>query len=253
MIWIGLGVFAFIIILTLILNQPGVKGFFGERLVRNQLKMLSPENYRVFNNIMIKRDKGTSQIDHLVISPQGIFVIETKNYKGWIHGNEDSEYWTQTIYRSKAKFRNPIKQNWGHIYALKEALPEYQHISYYSVIVFAGNAKLKNLHTKSQVIYPDQLSETLKSYNGPPQLTNQDMEKIFDSLSESSITDKELKDQHIKRIRWNVKIRGMKENILMCPKCDGRLTKRNGRYGEFYGCENFPRCRYKTELNQKTI
>jgi len=253
MIWIGVGVFAFITILTMILNQPVVKGFLGERRVRNQLNMLYSENYRVLNNIMIKRNKGTSQIDHLVISTQGIFVIETKNYKGWIHGNDDSEYWTQTFYKSKIKFHNPVRQNWGHICALKETLPDYEKVPYHSVVVFAGKVRLMNVNTKTDVIYPDQIVDTITSYNGPRQLSSGDMEKIFDILKQSSVKDKKLKTQHVERIKWNVKIKDMKVKVLICPKCGGRLTKRDGRYGEFYGCENFPQCRYKTELNQKRI
>jgi len=61
MLWIGVGIFAFITILTLILNQPGVKGFLGERRVRKQLNGLSHDNYRVLNNITIKKAKGTSR------------------------------------------------------------------------------------------------------------------------------------------------------------------------------------------------
>jgi hypothetical protein len=251
--WVAAAALIFITIIILVLNHPKVKGIIGESRVRKQLKRLPVLNYKVLNNVMIKAKKGTSQIDHIVISPFGIFVIETKNYKGWIHGNEDSEYWTQTIYRSKSKFRNPIKQNWGHIYALKNLLPEYQHISYYPVIVFAGKARLKNINTKTDVICSDLLFDTIMSYKVSRQLTSQDMEKIFNTLKESSIKDKELKNQHIKRIRWNVKIREMKEKVLICPKCGGHLTKRNGRYGEFYGCENFPSCRYKTELHEKSI
>jgi hypothetical protein len=245
-VWIiVIGLIYIIAIISSILNHPKVRGIIGEKRVLKQLERLPKEHYRLLNDLMLKAKIGTSQIDHIAISPHGIFVIETKNYKGWIYGDEDSEYWTQTIYRYKIKFRNPIKQNWGHIYTLKEALPEYQHIPYYSVIVFAGNARLKNVNTKSDVIYADKLFETIMNYKGNRQLTNQDMEKIFNTLREFSIKDKELKNQHVKRIRWNVKIREMKEHILICPKCGGHLIKRDGRYGEFYGCENFPKCRYK--------
>jgi len=247
-IWITvIGLILIIAIISSILNHPKVRGIIGEKRVRRQLDRLPKEHYSVLNDVMLKAKKGTSQIDHVVLSPHGIFVIETKNYKGWIYGDEDSEFWTQTIYRSKTKFRNPIKQNWGHIYALREVLSEYQHISYYPVIVFAGKARLMNVNAKTDVIYPHQIVDTITSHNGPRQLSSGDMEKIFNTLRESSIKDKELKNQHIKRIRWNVKIREMKEKVLICPKCGGRLIKRHGRYGEFYSCENFPKCRHKTE------
>ena len=66
--------------------------------------------------------EATSQIDHLVLSEYGIFVIETKRYKGWIFGSEKAENWTQVIFKEKHQFRNPVKQNWSHVYALKSVL-----------------------------------------------------------------------------------------------------------------------------------
>lgn len=88
------------------------KGKYSERLVRNKIQKL-PEEYVVFNNLLFEDNEHSTQIDHIVVSPYGVFVIETKGYKGWISGGENSEYWTQTIYKSKHQFYNPIKQNAG--------------------------------------------------------------------------------------------------------------------------------------------
>jgi len=122
----------FVVLIVLIIlyrhNEPKIKGAIGEKRVIRQLSKLPPEEYKVLNNIMIKTDKGSTQIDHVVISIFGIFVIETKNYNGWIHGSENSEYWTQSIYKNKSSFRNPIRQNRAHIYALKEVLPDYGQV-----------------------------------------------------------------------------------------------------------------------------
>ena len=90
-IWITvIGLILIIVITSSILNHPKVRGIIGEKRVRKHLDRLPKEHYSVLNNVMVKAKKGTSQIDHIVISSHGIFVIETKNYKGWIHGNEDS-------------------------------------------------------------------------------------------------------------------------------------------------------------------
>jgi hypothetical protein len=236
------------IIIILVLNHPKIKGMIGERKVRKELTKLSPSSYRVLNNIIIKANKGTTQVDHIVISPVGIFVIETKNYKGRIYGNDDSEYWTQSIYGHKTKFSNPIRQNWGHIYALKNLLREYKDLSYHPVILFLDKANLQDLNVKSHVIHLKKLVDTIMNYKGPRHLSHNEIENIYNILSEASINDKTLKEQHIERIKWNTKIRQLKEKALICPKCGGRLTKRDGRYGEFYGCENFPRCKYATNL-----
>lgn len=69
------------------------------------------KDYIVINNLKLNTKGTISQIDHLVVSNYGIFVIETKNYKGWILGNEDSQNWTQVIYKYKNKFYNPVLQN----------------------------------------------------------------------------------------------------------------------------------------------
>ena len=108
-----------IIVVILLLNRTKTSGVIGETKIALLLKLLSKEQYKIINNIMIYSKWGTSQIDHIVISIFGIFVIETKNYKGWIFGSENQEYWTQTIYGNKYKLYNPIRQNYSHIQALK--------------------------------------------------------------------------------------------------------------------------------------
>jgi hypothetical protein len=91
-IWVIAVIVILIAAIISLLNHPQVKGMIGERKARKQLSRLPSENYRVLNDVVVKTKTGSSQIDHVVISPYGIFVIETKNYKGWIHGREDSEY-----------------------------------------------------------------------------------------------------------------------------------------------------------------
>ena len=114
-----------LIYIILRIYSPKIKGSFGEAKVNTKLNFLG-KDYIVLNDILIKSSNGyTSQIDELVLSEYGIFVIEIKNYKGWIFGNERSENWTQVIYKEKFTFRNPIKQNWSHIYALKNVLSKY--------------------------------------------------------------------------------------------------------------------------------
>lgn len=105
-------IFAIFIFIILKLKSPSIKGSVGEFHVAVRLKFLNAENYKVLNDVLLKNKSGrTSQIDHVIVSPYGIFVIETKNYKGWIFGNEKSENWTQVIYKKKYLFKNPVKRN----------------------------------------------------------------------------------------------------------------------------------------------
>lgn len=99
-------VFILIIVIVLKINSSKIKGSIGEAKVNTRLNFIGKE-YIVLKDILIKSSNGyTSQIDELVLSEYGLFVIETKNYKGWIFGNEKAENWTQVIYKEKHTFRN---------------------------------------------------------------------------------------------------------------------------------------------------
>ena len=85
--------------------ETKVKGRIGEKKVAKILKSLPETEYRVLSNVMLETSHGTTQIDHVVVSVYGIFVIETKNYKGWIVGSEYSETWTQNLYGEKYRLK----------------------------------------------------------------------------------------------------------------------------------------------------
>ena len=147
-----------ILILIWFLFKPKIKGIIGEKTTSSILLFLDKSKYKVINNVVLKSGDKTSQIDHIVISDYGIFVIETKNYKGWILGSENSEYWTQVIYKRKEKLYNPIRQNLSHIKALKDCLYEFPDIDYKSIIVFSSKAAIK-VNTSTDVINSYQLHQ----------------------------------------------------------------------------------------------
>ena len=129
--------FVTLLLIALIMSTPAMKGRIGEGKVKYYLQKLDPEKYIVLHDCLIPSQNGkTTQIDHIVISKAGIFVIETKNYKGWIYGNEMSKQWTQVIYQRKEKFYNPLHQNYGHIKAIEKLIGEQITLPYYSVIAF---------------------------------------------------------------------------------------------------------------------
>lgn len=227
---------------------PEIRGAIGEGKIAIQLSLLPTDEYRVLNNIFLKTESGYSQIDHIVIAESGIFVIETKNYSGWIHGHESSEYWTQTIYNWKSKFRNPIKQNWSHIYALKELLSELGNIPYYPVVVFTGNAILKNVSCGHPVMYNTQLAGYIREKNNIKSISIVDVHKIEFMIARANIVDKQIRKQHIAEIGSRVYKRQENEELMICPKCSGKLVVRDGKYGGFYGCSNYPKCRYTASL-----
>ncbi|MBO4640156.1 MAG: NERD domain-containing protein [Treponema sp.] len=237
-------IFVLIISIVLKIFSPKIKGSVGEFKVNTHLSFLGNE-YIILKDLLIKSSNGySSQIDQLVLSEYGIFVIETKNYKGWIFGNEKSENWTQIIYKEKHTFRNPIKQNWSHIYALKNILSDFPYIKYFPIVVFSGSATLKNIESSIPVIYNNQLNSTIRNHCVEKCITSVDLMKIQSMLESARITEKTARKEHVKNIKQNVSAKKEKMRNLICPRCNGELKLRDGRNGKFYGCSNYPRCKF---------
>lgn len=243
-----MGVIAVIVIVSVLLilrlNMPKIKGYIGEARVARQLSKLDLREYKVVNDILIANDGRSCQIDHIVVSRFGIFVIETKNYKGLIHGGEHSEYWTQSIYSDKFKFRNPIIQNAGHIRALRNRLKEYPQAIYHSIVVFSGSAELKNVYSSAPVIYGSQLHWAILNLCDATCLSAKQVEDIVNNLSATSNPDKVTKKNHVHQARHQAYKHEQAERSLICPRCGAGVVLRYGQYGSFYGCQNYPRCRY---------
>ena len=109
-----------IIFILGIFKTPWFKGLFGEALVKLSAKISLPAStYHPFHNVTLPTPDGTTQIDHIFVSPYGIFVVETKNMKGWIFGSEKQSQWTQKIFKQTFKFQNPLRQNYKHVKALE--------------------------------------------------------------------------------------------------------------------------------------
>lgn len=130
----------------------------GEALVSRKLQSnFTGPDYHLLNHITLKLKNRTTQIDHILVSRFGVFVIETKDYGGWIFANPKHETWTQVLYRKKFKFQNPIFQNMQHVEAVKNTLDFLQPSCIQSLVVFTGDATFKtdippNVFTVSKLI-----------------------------------------------------------------------------------------------------
>ncbi|WP_134702981.1 NERD domain-containing protein [Ammoniphilus sp. YIM 78166] len=230
-------------IFSFILRSPKVKGYIGEKKVQKKLKSLDPNQYISVHDIMIQISEGkTSQIDHIILSSYGIFVIETKNYQGWIFGKDQQQYWTQTIYKRKEKLFNPVWQNKGHIKALQDLLSDFPTVPYHSIIVFGDQATLK-VESNTHVIYASQLVSTILKYQQVV-LNQQDIHTIQQRILRADQTDRKMRKEHVTSIHQNMKVKTLKVAELICPRCEGELVERTGKYGIFHGCSNYPKCRY---------
>ena len=136
----------------------------SEALVRQTIQnYFQSPNYHLLNHITIKYGSSTTQIDHILVSRYGVFVIETKNYKGWIFANAKQATWTQVLYRLKFKFQNPIHQNHRHVVAVRELLDFLPQEDIKSVVVFSGTAEFKT-EIPNGVYKLHQLKDYLESF-----------------------------------------------------------------------------------------
>lgn len=124
-------------------KSPWFKGWIGELQINLVTKFsLNKGIYHFIKNVTIPADGGTTQIDHIIVSRFGVFVVETKNLRGWIFGKEGDAYWTQKLYRHSEKFQNPLRQNYKHTETLAEIL-RISADKMRSVIVFPGDSTFK--------------------------------------------------------------------------------------------------------------
>ncbi|WP_293915523.1 MULTISPECIES: NERD domain-containing protein [unclassified Sphingobacterium] len=222
------------VILTRLL-KPKIKGYFGELLIRFILLFLNKKEYKVINDVRLYYNSLMSQIDHIVVSQYGIFVIETKNYKGWIFGSENSYEWTQVIFNNRYKLYNPLRQNLGHIKALKANLEKYPYLDYFPIVVFTGKAHLK-VNSSFPVIKFYRLLKTIKNSReiNISESTRDDIYNLLLQLNgnKPNIIPKKYDSENLEN----------KNNL--CPMCNSSLIYKEGKYGRFLGCADFPRCRY---------
>ena len=234
-----------IILIIIFFRTAFGKGLLGEILVNFVVNVrLDKNKYHLIKNVTLPTEDGTTQIDHIVVSKFGIFVIETKNMKGWIFGGEKQKTWTQKIYKYSTKFQNPLHQNYKHTKTIESTL-DIDPNKIFSVVVFIGDSTFKTEMPKN-VTYAGGLIHFIESKTEKI-LSQKEVEKII-SMIESGRLSKTFKTNrdHVKHVQNIVK---EKKNKNLCPKCGNDLVLRVAKQGvnkgnEFYGCSSYPKCRY---------
>ncbi|MFF2908382.1 nuclease-related domain-containing protein [Paenibacillus sp. NPDC057934] len=188
-------------------------GELGEYKINIQLDQL-PKETKYISDIMIinpKSQTGYSQIDHVVISPYGLFVIETKNYNGEIKGTRSDKYWRVS---NRFNMYNPLRQNYGHIKALELILQGFPGLTYISMISFTMRCRfsidpdLRKIESNELIVYDTELSEfidrkmnRLRQTSATPVVTTDQIQKIYDSIANANIQDAALRAAHIGKIK----------------------------------------------------
>ncbi|MFW9715925.1 nuclease-related domain-containing protein [Vibrio parahaemolyticus] len=177
----------------------------NERKVSNIIELYLDSSSEVLvNNVTLRLKNGTTtQIDHVLISTKGVFVIESKHYSGWVFGDAKSSKWTQVIHRKKSQFQSPLRQNYKHVKAIEELFDFLPANAVKSIVVFSGGAKFKT-HMPINVLYAKDLPVYLSSFSDEILSLNRVQfclgRLAFARLPETEETD----EMHIENLRSNV-------------------------------------------------
>ena len=243
------GVFLYLIpiaILTGVLKSSWFKGIAGESIVNLSVKfLLDKEKYHLIKNVTLPTEDGSTQIDHIIVSEFGVFVVETKNMKGWIFGGPNQKLWTQKIYKHSSKFQNPLHQNYKHVKTL-ESLLGLNEQQVHSVIVFIGDSTFKT-EIPENVTYGGGYARYIRS-KSVPVLTKSQAIEIVNKIEQGRLTPSiKTNREHVRHVK-NIVADKENNNIPSCPKCGGSMVLRETKRGQnigrkFWGCAKFPQCR----------
>lgn len=226
-------------------------GEYGERRVSSYLEDLPCEDYRVYNDLLIRDGNYTTQVDHIIISRYGVFVLETKNIHGKVYGSGNSEYWKQCLpdsgykrygFTQEHQLRNPIWQNAGHIKTLRR-LVLGNDVPVYGIVVFPTETDLY-VNCEQPVLHMWDVVPFIKQYREEV-LSSEQMGYYRRRLFEVISTSESDRKSHLENVYRNQERRDAAVASGHCPLCGGSLVLRNGKYGQFYGCSNYPKCTYK--------
>lgn len=228
-----------------------LKGRTGELKTKTLIGQFLDNQYRVFNNIIIRTERGSTQIDHVIVSKYGVFAIETKDKNGWIFGNPTREEWTLVIYNKKLQFQNPLRQNYRHTKSLSEFLG-IEHKKIHSLVIFWGDCEFKSPMpdnvSKGGVLggnFIDYIHSKTTTLLSPDEIDGicSDLVRAKDStdLLASWHHSRELEERY--------------SSTTICPKCSAALVKRTVSRGQRAGkttlaCNN---CHYTRNLDELDI
>ena len=187
-------------IIVLILKSRWFKGVAGEFAVNLSAKiMLDKDKYHLIKNVTLPTEDGSTQIDHVIVSLYGIFVVETKNMKGWIFGRSNQKTWTQKIYKYSSKFQNPLHQNYKHVKTLQSLLGVTDD-KIFSLVVFVGGSTFKTKMPEN-VTYLRGYVRFIKSKTQPV-LSESDVNKITIKIETGRLTPSlKTSRDHVKHVK----------------------------------------------------
>ncbi|MDD9815109.1 MAG: NERD domain-containing protein [Gammaproteobacteria bacterium] len=254
-----------IVVARWILQSRWFKGKFGEFKVNRVLqKCMDGEQYRLIKNVTLPTEDGTTQVDHVLVSVFGVFVIETKNMGGKIFGKPKEEKWTQKFpWRKGYRFQNPCRQNYGHVQAVR-ALCGLKENQVHSVVVFVGSSRFQSKMPDDVVEGIGNLIDHIKSRTEEV-LSAGEVGDVVDKINAGRLPwSMETDRAHVRHVKDIVREKQAKagnfdkkpgaDSSPSCPVCGGGMVERQVRKGAnkgkpFWGCPKYPKCRGMRSIN----
>lgn len=232
-----------ILVLLGILRSPWFKGLVGEVLVKVTSRLRLPSSaYRAIHDVTMPTQDGTTQIDHIFVSRFGVFVVETKNMKGWIFGTERDPQWTQSIFGNSYKFQNPLRQNYKHVKTLEAVLP-IPAAAIHSIVAFSGQCTLKS-PVPANVTQGMGYIRYIKSFT-QPMLSDEQVAAVVERIESGRLLPSfATARKHVKSLAGQ----HARSEDRLCSQCGSKMILRTAKHGKnagqkFWGCSAFPKCR----------
>lgn len=245
-IWSGFWYLIPLFVLVSVVKSPWFKGVVGEFFVNLSARLMLDKNtYHLIKNVTLPTEDGSTQIDHIIVSIYGIFVVETENIKGWIFGSPNQKFWTQKIYKHSNKFQNPLHQNYKHVKTLQSLL-DLSEQQVFSLVVFVGDSTFKT-QMPENVTYGGGYIRFIKSKEHEV-ISVQQVNDIIKAIKTGRLTPSfKTNRAHVKHVKEIVKDKESPQNQT-CPKCGNTMVLREVKKGKnlgktFFGCSHFPKCR----------
>ena len=228
-------------------------GSFGELLTKYYSKVMT--DALVLHDVLIDGAEGmTSQIDLLMIGAKGIYVVEVKTYSNAkIYGDGKKSKWYYYLGGKKYEIYSPLKQNQKHIQYLKAFLKEFGDVPCFSILtIICEDFKISNMNENPEYISTaicsslPAMSRAIEviAKGKPVVFSEEQKQEIYDYILNHQYAGKEKRIEHKEKIKEMKKVQEDMKNRNLCPYCKSELVLRKGKYGEFYGCSNFPKCKY---------
>lgn len=176
--------------------KAGIIGAKGEGAVVRELARLG---LTALHDVILSDSRGLTQVDHLVLGPDGIFVLETKTYGGLITGGLHAATWTQHLAGgTKTSFQNPTRQNHRHCSAVREVLAGLA-VPVHGYVVSAGRARFGD-NLAGVVVPLDRLSQVFLHANRGA-IDPADLRSAWDILAAAATRAEPQRAEHLTMVR----------------------------------------------------